>query len=189
VLAVALGLAGCAGGTHDDGGGSGRAIGDAVEAKSTVRAVTQTALAALDLLTVDGLLANVTVNGQAGTATIEGRVIHTQSTTGFSTEDSVDADVTIAFVDFHTPLPNGGASTASGTVNLLLGIASPGGGAGPEPFPGHDPVEVSGNVAFSWHGAGLTGNSTDSFTFNATGPTVDGLSGTLRTLGGETYRY
>jgi hypothetical protein len=186
--ALALALSGCAGGTHD-GGGGGRGIGDAIEAKSTVRAVTQTAFAALDRLTVDGQLANVTVNGLSGTATVNGRVIHTQSTTGFSTEDSIDALVTVAFTDFRTAIPNGGEATATGTVDLLLGIATPGGGAGPEPFPGHDPIEVSGNVAFAWHGFGLTGNSTDSFTFAATGPSVDGLSGTMTTLGGVTYPY
>jgi len=180
--------AGCAGGSHDDGGG-GRGIGDAIEAKSTVRAVTQTALAAIDLLTVDGQLSNVTVAGQTGTATVTGRVIHTQSTTGFSVTDSLDVQAAIVFVDFRTPLPNGGSATATGTVDLLVGIATPGGGAGPPVFPGNDPIEVDGDLAFSWHGFGLTGNSTDSFSFVAAGPTVDGLSGTMTTLGGETYRY
>jgi hypothetical protein len=129
------------------------------------------------------------VGGEAGTATVAGRVLHTESTNGTSTTVTLDADVTIVFTDFRTTIPDGGSATLTGTMELLSGIDTPGGGAGPSLFPGTQPLEVSGDLAATWHGAGLTGSATDSFTFAATGPTTDGLSGTLTTLGGETFRY
>lgn len=186
-LGVALALWGCATGETD--GAGARPIGTAIEAKSTVRAMTQAAVAALERLTVDGTLDQVTVSGLAGSATVAGRVIHTQSTTGFSTTDALDADVTILFAEFRTDLPDGGSATLSGTLDLLLGTGSPGTSAGPDPFPGQKPVEVNGDLAATWRGTGLTGIATDSFSFAATGPTVDGLSGTLTTLGGEVFQY
>lgn len=181
-------LCACAGAPADETAGA-RGIGTATEAKSTVRAMTQAGLAALDRLTVEGLLQDVTVAGRAGTATVTGRVLHTQSTTGFSTTDQLDADVTIAFADFRTDLPDGGSATLAGSLDLLVGTGSPGEGAGPDPFPGDQPIEAAGDLAATWHGAGLTGTASDSFSFAAAGATVDGLGGTLTTLAGDTFRF